>query len=171
MIELPDCDLENLSGEERLDCCKCGTRYKHSEVAFDSGSAAPTVGETMTGATSGDTGVVVGTELYSGSYAGGDATGVVTLSTLTGVSKDGDTLIETVFQDNEELNGSTGGDSMMTVNGSPQVQKYGRLYAASDVTTFRGQRYCNAHALAVSRNILIDELLIDANESDRGEEW
>ncbi len=93
MLELPDVSLEDNRGEKWNDCYRCGTKYKHAEVFFDSGSVEPTVGETFTGATSADTGVVVDTALYTGSYSGGDATGVVTLSTLTGVSKDSYTMI------------------------------------------------------------------------------
>jgi len=171
MLELPDVSLEDNRGEKWNDCYRCGTKYKHAEVFFDSGSVEPTVGETFTGATSADTGVVVDTALYTGSYSGGDATGVVTLSTLTGVSKDSDTMIETVFQDNEELNGGTGGDSMMTVDGTPQVNKYGRLYPESEQVIFRGRRYCSAHAMSIIPNTLSDELHLDVTEDERGSEW
>jgi len=171
MFERCDFDPEEHLGEKFMDCCRCGVRYKHAEVWFDSGSTEPTVGEVFTGATSGDTGVVVGTELYSGSWAGGDAAGVVTLSTLTGVSKDSDTLIETVFQNDEEINGATAGDSCMTVDGTPEVKKYGRMYPESLITVFRGQRYCRAHFDSVWRKKLIDEQPFFIDEGDRGEVW
>ena len=171
MIELPDRDREENTGEEWYDCCMCGTKYKHAEVWFDSGSEEPTVGETFTGATSADTGVVVSTELYTGSYSGGDATGVVTLSTLTGVSKSSTTLVETVFQDDETITGSTGGADMMTVNGTPQVNKYGRLYPDSDTVVFRGRRYCSTHFQQRWGHKLIDEIPFTINEEDRGSEW
>jgi len=167
LLELPDVSRLGNGGEKWNDCCRCGKKYKHAEVWFDSGSEEPTVGETFTGATSGDTGVVVDTALYTGTY-GGDATGVVTLSTLTGVSKDSDTLIETVFQDNETITGSTGGADMMTVNGTPQVNKYGRLYSDSDTVVFRGKRYCFSHFQQKWGHKLIDELPFTIDEGDRG---
>ena len=171
MIDLPDRDREENTGEEWYDCCMCGSRYKHAEVHFDSGSVAPTVGETFTGATSADTGVVVSTALYDGAYADGDAEGTVTLSTLTGVSKDSTTLVETVYQDNETITGSTGGADMMTVKGTPQVNKYGRLYSESDITVFRGKQYCRGHFLWRWRHKLIDEAPFFITEEDRGSEF
>ena len=171
MIELSKTSRREVLGEGWDDCCRCGAKYKHAQVWFDSGSAEPTVGEVLTGATSSDTGVVVGTQLHSGTYAGGDAAGVVTLSTLTGASTDSDTLLETVFQNDENLNGSTGGANMMTVNGTPYVNKYGRLYPDSEIVEFRGKRYCREHFEAVWKNKLIDENIIDINEDDRGTIW
>jgi len=96
---------------------------------------------------------------------------VVTLSTLTGISKSSSTLVETVFQDDENINGSTAGDNCMTVNGTPQVNKYGRLYPESSLVTFRGKRYCQAHFDYVWRHTLMDEHVIDTTEEDRGSEW
>jgi len=171
MLEIPDFDPEDHLGEKFMDCCRCGVRYKQAEVFFDSGSVEPTVDETFTGATSGDTGIVKGTELYSGSYSGGDAAGVVSLGTLTGTSLDSDTLIETVFQDNEEINGGTAGDSCMTVKGTPEVHKYGRLFPESLIVVFRGQRYCSAHFDSVWRKRLQDETQFHVNEDDRGDIW
>jgi len=171
MLEIPDFDPEDYLGEKFMDCSKCGVRYKHAELLFDSGSVEPTADEVFTGATSGDTGVVVGTELFSGSYSGGDATGAVTLKTLTGTSLDSDTLVETIFQDNEEINGGTAGDSCMTVKGTPEVHKYGRLFPESLIVVFRGQRYCEAHFDAVWRKKLIDEQPFHVTEDDRGDFW
>ena len=173
MIELPDPNPTGLNtGEAYYACSKCGPAYKYAEVWFDSGSTAPTAGETLTGATSTDTGVVVDYQLYSGTFAGGDAEGVVTLKTLTGVSRDSDTLVETVFQDNENLNGDTAGDNCMTVDGTPQVQKYGRLYPESEIVEFRGVKLCKAHfnwrwdhKLADETQLIIDE------DPDRGPVW
>ncbi len=76
-----------------------------------------------------------------------------------------------MFLDNEELNGGTGGDSMMTVDGTPQVNKYGRLYPESEQVIFRGRRYCSAHAMSIIPNTLSDELHPDVTEDERGSEW
>jgi len=171
MIELPDRDMTDAEGEEWYECIMCGTSYKHAELHFDSGSVAPTVGETFTGATSSDTGVVVSTALYSGSYTGGNAEGTVTLSTLTGVSKDSTTLVETVYQDDETITGSTGGADMMTVKGTPQINKYGRFYSESDIVKFRGKQYCSTHFRFRWGHKLIDEIPFTINEEFRGSEW
>jgi len=166
LYEYPD-----VLGEKWYACVKCGAAYKMAEVWFDSGSTAPTADETFTGATSGDTGVVVDYQLYSGTFAGGDAAGVVTLKTLTGSSTDSDTLVETIFQDDENLNGSTAGDNCMTVKGTPQVMKYGRLYPESQTAIFRGKRYCSAHYRWHVNHILMDEAKITIDDGDRGSVW
>ena len=101
---------------------------------------APVVGETLTGATSGDTAVVSSVSLYSGSYAGGDAVGTVECSTATGVNDDGH-----VFQDNEEINGSTGGANIFTANGVGSRHKYGRLYPESEMVMRDGKWWCSDH--------------------------
>jgi len=172
MIELPDCNpTGNETGEAYYSCVKCGTEIKMAEVWFDSGSTAPTTDETLTGATSTDTGVVVDYQLYSGTFAGGDAAGVVTLKTLTGTSRDSDTLVETVFQNNENLNGDTAGDNCMTVDGTPQVMKYGRLYPESEIVEWRGKKYCSAHAAGYIGKMLEKEHTVEINEDDRGTLW
>ena len=166
-INLPDPDPRDNHGEKWYACVKCGPKHKMAEVWFDSGSTAPTADETLTGATSTDTGVVVDYQLYSGTFAGGDAAGVVTLKTLTGTSVDSDTLVETVFQNDENLNGSVAGDNCMTVNGTPQVNKYGRPYPESMIGEFRGKKYCSAHLPWHVRNLMIDECTPDIDEGDR----
>ena len=170
-IELPDHDIRNNLGEKWHPCTLCGTRHKRAELFFDSGSVEPTEDEVFTGATSGDTGVVVDSVLYTGTYAGGDATGAVTLKTLTGSSVDSDTLIETIFQDNEEINGSDGGDGMMTVNGTPYVNKYGRQYPESQMVFRDGKWFCSAHARFRYHHKDIDSHHLHIDEGDRGELW
>lgn len=77
------------------------TDYEY--IKFTSGSVEFTAGETITGATDGATAVVVNWYEDSGTWAGGDATGVVWVSTVVGT-----------FNASENLNGSTGGDNMAT---------------------------------------------------------
>ena len=170
-LDLPSPHPDENRGEKYYSCVLCGQAYKMAEVWFDSGSTAPTADETLTGATSTDTGVVVDYQLHSGTFAGGDAVGVVTLKTLTGTSMSTSTYVETVFQDNENLNGSTAGDNCMTVNGTPQVMKYGRLYPESQIVEFRGKKYCRPHFQAYWKNRLIDEQPMDISEDDRGSIW
>jgi hypothetical protein len=75
-------------------------------IDFDSGSSEITVGETVTGATSGATGTVLAVELSSGSWEGGDAAGTIQIQDMDGL-----------FEDNEELNGSVTGDDAATADG------------------------------------------------------
>jgi hypothetical protein len=51
------------------------------ELHFDSGSEEPSVGDTISGATSGSTAVVHRVLLLSGTWAGGDATGIIYILT------------------------------------------------------------------------------------------
>ena len=75
-------------------------------IDFDSGSSEITVGETVTGATSGATGTVLAVELSSGSWAGGDAVGTIQIQDMDGL-----------FVDNEELDGSVAGDDAASADG------------------------------------------------------
>ena len=127
-------------GEPRRPCVLCGGFFQQVEIRFDSGSVEPTEGETITGATSGDTGVVDEVVLESGTYAGGDAAGTISLNTATGVDSNG--LWGT---DDEALNGSTGGDDMMTLNDNGFQKSYGRLWPVSQMFFRDGKWYCAGH--------------------------
>lgn len=62
-----------------------GTNASVSRMSFNSGGTYEVlVGDTLTGATSGATGVVFDIELTSGSWAGGDAAGTIWLNSVTG---------------------------------------------------------------------------------------
>jgi hypothetical protein len=54
-------------------------------VAFTSMSELPSIGDTLTGATSTETGVVVGVVITSGTIGGGDAAGTLYLKSVSGV--------------------------------------------------------------------------------------
>jgi hypothetical protein len=82
------------------------TSHNLRHMMVDSVSVRPTVGETITGATSGHTADVVGFTLVSGSLAGGTGAGRLYL-------KDANT-----FQDNENLNGTSSGSNFATVDGT-----------------------------------------------------
>lgn len=156
-------DYPDLAGEKWDVCCLCGAKLITFLVHFDSGSVAPTVGETITGATSGDTGVVEGYTLISGSFAGLDAVGVIVGNTPAGYD---DSNLE-VFHDNEELNGSVGGANMATVNKSGAVEISGRLTAESNLVTYQGKKYCRQHFLFKFRHDWLDDVKIDSSEGDR----
>jgi hypothetical protein len=167
MIRLIEPDLADDLNQPRRSCHMCGTEFKRVELPFDSGSTEPTVGETLTGATSGDTGVVVSTKVYDGTWAGGDAEGYVALSTFTG--DDFDT--GTIYQDNETITGSTGGANMMTVDGQGAVTKYGRFYRESQLVRREGRYYCTPHYTWRFRNKDYDDIKLDLDENYRGPEW
>ena len=84
------------------------------ELKFTSGSIEFTVNETLTGAVSGATAVVIDWELSSGSWAGGDAAGSAWVKDVTGT-----------FQA-EDLNGSVGGANIATASGA-STPKYSSL--------------------------------------------
>lgn len=151
----------DLQGEKYRPCVWCGNTSVIYELAFDSGSVAPTVGETLTGATSGDTAVVVSSNLYSGTYAGGDAEGAIELSGGTGVDDNG-----YIFSDNETLNGSVGGTNMLTAQGVGSRHVYGRLYPESELTERDGRLYCKEHYAWVFSVKDWCEQTVDVQEDD-----
>lgn len=75
-------------------------------VPFDGGSSEIIVGETVTGATSGATGTVTLVVVTGGTWGGGDAEGYILIDTASGV-----------FENNEEIDGSTSGNDAVEVNG------------------------------------------------------
>ena len=78
-------------------------------IAFTSGSVAPAVGETLTGATSGTTAKVVGWFLTSGTWTGGDAAGGLFLESVSAALQA------------ENLNGALAGANCMTIGGDSTV--------------------------------------------------
>jgi hypothetical protein len=153
-------DFRQGQGDKYFPCHICGPEKTWAVVHFDSGSVAPTVGETVTGATTADTGVIDTVTLSSGSYAGGDAVGVIVLSSVTGYSRD----TSLVFQDNEALTGSTSGADFATVNGVTGVTRNGRLYPEWATVEYDGRRYCNAHFPWRYRREWEDDSKIDITE-------
>ena len=62
-------------------------------IEFDTGSTDnPAIGETVTGGTSGATGVVTGLSVLSGAWAGNNATGYLSLKTVSGTWTAGETI-------------------------------------------------------------------------------
>ena len=140
-MRLPDgWPKTGLRGDKYRSCTWCGDLAVRYTLQFDSGSVAPTVGETLTGDTSGDTAIVVSVDLESGSYAAGDAAGVIEMSNGTGEDDDG-----YIFNDNETVSGSTGGSNMLTANGVGSRHCYGRLYPESEMYFRNGKWYCSSH--------------------------
>jgi len=98
-------------------------------MGFNSGSTEFTIGETLTGNSSGDTATVAFWIVTSGTWGGGDAAGTVYLSdrSTTGATIDD-------FTDGEGINGSVGGNNMATVNGNASSHFVSVIdYASSDI--------------------------------------
>lgn len=161
----PSNDFQDNRGEKWFSCWSCGEAILFVRIPFISGSVQPTLGETLTGATSGATGVVDRVDLRSGSWAAGDATGDVYLLSPTGFS----VAQWECFFASETVNGSVGGTNILTVwslsNGV--LGRQGRLYPESQTGIFRGRRYCLAHLHMVSDKRLQDEARVDITEGDR----
>jgi hypothetical protein len=116
-------------------CVLCGKAYTRYELDFYSGSVEPVEGETLTGATSAETGIIEDVNLVGGSYAGGDAHGTIVFTAASGSSD---------FEVDELINGSSGGDNIMTVRCSTQ-RRHGRLYPTRALILREGRYYCKPH--------------------------
>lgn len=132
-------------------------------VHVDSLSVTPTSGETVTGATSGDTGVLANYTLVSGTAAGGDGVAVLEMTSPTGY---GQSQLD-IFHDNENLNGSTSGDNFATAKGKGAVQISGRLIPERDIVEYEGKFYCRPHFEFKFRRTWQDEAEVDYDENDR----
>ena len=143
MDSTPSNDLTRNKGEKWYECAACGPARLYVRLLFTSGSVEPTLGETLTGAGSGCTGIVDRVHLYSGSYAGGDAVGDVLLLSPTGY----DIGTQLCFTAGEAINGSVSGDAFMACDPETRglLSREGRLYRQGDTTLKNGKRYCNFH--------------------------
>mgnify|MGYP003589432019 CR=1 FL=1 len=155
-------DFAEGRGDKYSECIMCGPLKLRAVIHFDSGSVAPTVGETITGATSADTGVLEYVILTSGSYAGGDAAGTMIVNTPTGYAEN-----LSIFADDENLNGSTAGDNFATVNGICGINKSGRLHPDWNLIEYEGKKYCKDHFSFRFKAEWMDESRIDVNDNDR----
>lgn len=80
-------------GFERFDGRTKPSEAQFWQLNFDAGTAAFAAGDTITGATSGATGVALAAgTVTSGTYAGGDAAGYVGLGAVTGTFADNENL-------------------------------------------------------------------------------
>ena len=158
--------------QERLltgwDTCDfCGGKHIQVDLKFTSGSVEPTVGETITGATSGHTCVVVAITLLTGTYAGGDAAGWLRCSAPS--AWDFDTL--RWGSADEALNGGTSGNDFATLDDLGEIKKYGHLHPSSELIEREGKQLCTAHYNWYYGPKDRDDEIIDVREEDRGETW
>jgi len=163
MIELKDrSDFTEGRGDKYDACVICGPLKYRAVIHFDSGSKEPTVGETVTGATSTDTGVIEFAQLTEGSYANGDAVGVIILTSPTGYTENG-----YIFSDDENLNGTLAGDNFATVKGICGINKSGRLHPDGNLVEYQGKKYCHDHFAWRFRQAWRDEDSPNINENER----
>ena len=164
MIDLKDKpDFREGDGDSYDSCVICGPIERRAVIHFDSGSTEPTVDETITGATTSDTGVVENYQLESGTWAGGDAVGTIVVTSPSGYNADS----LAIFQDDENLNGSTAGSNFATVKGEPGVIQDGRIYPEWMLVEYRGNKYCRDHFYFKFKREWLDDQGVDISEKDR----
>jgi hypothetical protein len=109
-------------------------------------TVAPTVGETITGVTSGKTATV--------SSASKSTAGTMVVASPSGT-----------FTDGELLTGSTSGASFATLRCYID-RRYGFSYPDSTIVEYNGKKYCPEHFRAKVRNEALDEQSIDIREEE-----
>ena len=154
-------DYDRNAGEKWGECCLCGSRRYQALVHFKQGTATPTEHETITGTTSLDTGVLDKYVLISGTFAGGDATGIFILTSPSGY----DLANLEIFTSGESLSGAT--SAAAVANGTGAVQITGRLIPESELVTYEGKDYCKAHFQFKFARTWQDEAEVDYDENDR----
>ena len=166
MIDIPDSmnDFGRDRSEKWRTCHYCGEVTNKAVISFDSGSTLPVEDETLTGATSANTGIVSEVILTSGTWAGGDAAGQILLTTPTGY----DAEAQEIFTDNETLTGSTAGADCATVNGVGSLVVDGVMYPEGDMVFYKGVWHCKSHYQWRWANEWLDDVKIKLNEKDRG---
>ena len=154
---------EKIRGEKMHTCFTCGKKYTHAVIKFHSGHTEPEEDETLTGATSGHTGVVVDSVVTEGSWFDNDAVGYVEISSVTGIDE-GD-----VFEGDEVIDGSVGGANLFKVTHGTE-KSYGTMYPLSYLVKYKGKWYCKEHYLAHKKADELTEGNYDfgPSESERG---
>lgn len=155
-------------------CTLCGPKLVQFELRFDQGSVAPVAGETLTGGSSGHTGVVAThtispngtdqtvTDLYleTGTWAGGNAAGFIVLNSCTGVTED-DEDGRYCFEDNEAI---TGGSGATLVADDVAVEKVLMIpWPKEMLYKYEGKWYCPYHFEFRSRRKEIDKSKLSAD--------
>lgn len=130
-------------------CVICGTPHRTVELQFENGSTEPSVDDVLTGASSTDSGTVVSVALWTGTWAGNDAAGIIELSSPSGLSSqtaDDDPF--TAFTLSEDIdNTTTAASGVMSCSSTAlgQGKQYGRFHPEGGVTEYRGKIYCLWH--------------------------
>jgi hypothetical protein len=136
-------------GQRWYPCVVCGTDHQTIELQYITGSTEPSVDDVLAGATSGHGGIVVSVDLWSGTWAGGDAAGLIELSSPVGLSSQtADSNPFTAFTLSENIDNSTTEDtSVMACHATNygQGKQYGRFHPENSIIRYRGKNYCPWH--------------------------
>jgi zinc transporter ZupT len=135
----------------------CGPVEYYVVVHFDGSSATPTVGETITGVTTLDTGKVSGVTM-------GGTSGVMILNSPTGYDAESSVM----FQDNEALTGSISGVGFAFVDGACGVSKSGRMFPDKMLIEYQGKKYCQEHFYFRFQADWVNDAKVDITENLRG---
>lgn len=144
-------------------CRLCGEKFYRVELFFISGSVEPQEDETLTGDDSAHTGTVEEVILESGTWAAGDAAGRVILTGATGM----DLEDYTCFQADEAVNGSVGGNDILTLAYDGAVKMYAILHPKNSLIERDGELYCPAHYTFRFGPIDRDETVMELEEEER----
>jgi len=160
-------------GQRWYPCEICGTAHRTVEMFFQSGSEEPSVGDVLEGAASGHSGTVVKVYLSTGTWAGGDAEGIIELSSPSGLrSQTADTNPFTAFTLSETINNTTTvASNVMSCHATAlgQGKQYGRFHPEGDIIKYRGKKYCKYHFNFRFKREWEEDERIDIKEDNR--EW
>lgn len=157
MLELDFSPIEP-NHEAMRPCVLCGAKWTRVGLKFDTGATEPQADETLTGATSTDTGVVTEVILISGAWDG-TAAGYLEMKSEIGIDEDGHW-----GTDNENINGSVGGTSIIKVDGEGWQMINGILYPESRMIEVDGKWFCKGHYNFRHRRKKMDEQIPDISE-------
>lgn len=125
--------------EKWRSCYICeGARTIRAEIKFKQGTTEPAINATLTGQTSGATGVIKEIELLSGTWTEGNAAGYITMTSPTGIDSDGHW-----GKDGETAMASGGGSVVLDGKGTQKI--YALLYPEKDMIYRDGRWYCKWH--------------------------
>lgn len=168
----------NTDRNERWYSCEiCGTDHKTVELMFISGTAEPSIGDVLTGDTSGHSGTVSKVTVWTpsnGQWDGDEsATGIIELTSPSGLrSQTADTNPFTMFTLSEEINNTTtAADNVMSCHATilGAGKQYGRFHPESRIIKYRGKKYCREHFTFRFEREWNEEEKIDIKEDNR--EW
>ena len=150
-------DFTESQGDKYDFCYVCGPIKYRVVVHFDGSSATPTVGETITGVTTADTGVVERATMTTATA------GVMILTSPTGYDNES----SVIFQDNEYLTGTTSGASFAAVDGGCGINRSGRLHPDWNLIEYQGRKYCAEHFKFMFEKDWLDAIRPDLDENLR----
>lgn len=131
-------------------------------VRYTTGSVAPSIGDTLTGATSGATGTIHKIVIHSGSIGGSDASGYYALTGVTGTFTDGENLQVTAVTQSV----ASGASSQFALSTGGRYDFVSENFLAN-ATTYRAYG-CNGidPAFEIDENDVVTPILLDLTLGD-----